>query len=162
MILQVTAGSSWWLFAAANLILFLHIAGGTVGIISGTVALLSRKGGRLHRRAGTVFFVSMLIMATIGAATSPFLPVPSMTNVAAGTLTFYLVATGWVAIKRENGCIGRFEKGGLGVALGVVAAGAIFIVMGMNSPTGTIGTTPPQAFYVFAIVGRLPPPGTSR
>src|SRR3989442_7521254 len=31
-----------------------------------------------------------------------FLPVPSMTNVAAGTLTFYLVATGWVAIKRER------------------------------------------------------------
>lgn len=55
MILHVTAGSSWWLFAAANLILFLHIAGGTVGIISGAVALLSRKGGRLHRVAGTIF-----------------------------------------------------------------------------------------------------------
>ena len=82
-------------------------------------------------------------------------PVPSMTNVAAGTLTFYLVATGWVAIKREDGRIGRFEKGGLGVALGVVAAGAIFILMAMNSPTGTIGKTPPQAFYVFALVGAI-------
>lgn len=94
MTLHVTAGNSWWLFAAANLILFLHVAAGTVGIISGAVALLSRKGGRLHRIAGTVFLVSMLIMATIGATTSPFLPVPSMTNVAAGTLTLYLVATG--------------------------------------------------------------------
>ena len=74
MILRVAAGSSWWLFAAANLILFLYIAGGTVGIISGAVALLSRKGGRLHRIAGTVFLVAMLIMATIGAVTSPFLP----------------------------------------------------------------------------------------
>src|SRR5471032_1354733 len=151
MILHVTAGSSWWLFAAANLILFLHIAGGTVGIISGVVALVSRKGGRLHRVAGTVFFVSMLIMATIGAVTSPFLPVPSMPNVVAGTLTFYLVATGWVAIKREDGRIGRFEKGGLGVALGVVAAGATFILLAMNSPTGRLGDTPPQAFYVVAI-----------
>ena len=155
MILHVAAGSSWWLFAAANLILFLHIAGGTVGIISGAVALLSRKGGRSHRIAGTVFLVSMLIMATIGAATSPFLPVPSMTNVAAGTLTFYLVATGWVAIKRENGHIGRFETGGLGVALGIVAAGAIFILMAMNSPTGKIVKTPPQAFYVFTIAGAI-------
>ena len=75
MILQVAAGSPWWLFAAANLILFLHIAGGTLGIISGAVALLSRKGGRMHRLAGTVFLVSMLTMATIGAAASPFLPV---------------------------------------------------------------------------------------
>jgi hypothetical protein len=155
MILHVTAGSSWWLFAAANLILFLHIAGGTVGIISGGVALLSRKGGRRHRVAGTIFLVSMLIMATIGAATSPFLPVPSMPNVVAGTLTFYLVATGWVAIRREDGRIGRFEKGGLGVALGIVAAGTIFILMAMNSPTGTIGKTPPQAFYVFALVGAI-------
>ena len=119
MILHVPAGSPWWFFAAASLILFLHIAGGTVGIISGAVALLARKGGRLHRAAGTVFLVSMLTMATIGAATSPFLPVPSMPNVFAGILTFYLVATGWAAIKRENGRIGRFEKGGLGVALGI-------------------------------------------
>jgi len=155
MILHVAAGSSWWLFAAASVILFLHIAGGTVGIISGAVALLSRKGGRLHRVAGTIFFVSMLIMATIGAAASPFLPVPSMTNVAAGTLTFYLVATGWAAIKRENGRIGRFEKVGLGVALGMVAASMTVILMAMNSPTGKVGKTPPQTFYLFVLVGTL-------
>jgi hypothetical protein len=155
MTLHVTAGSSWWLFAAANLILFLHVAGGTVGIISGAVALLARKGGPSHRIAGTVFLVSMLIMATIGAATSPFLPVPSMTNVAAGTLTFYLVATGWMAIKRKNGLIGRFEKGGLGVALGIVAASMIFILMATNSPTGRIGKTPPEASYVFAFLGAI-------
>jgi uncharacterized membrane protein len=155
MILHVPAESPWWFFAAAGLILFLHIAGGTVGIISGAVALLARKGGRLHRAAGTVFLVSMLTMATIGAAASPFLPVPSMPNVFAGILTFYLVATGWAAIKREEGRIGRFEKGGLGVALGVVAGGATFILMAMNSPTGTVGKTPPQAFYVFAVVGAI-------
>ena len=123
MILHVPAGSPWWIFAAANLILFLHIAGGGVGIISGTFAFLARKGGRLHRTAGTTFFVSMLIMTTIGAAASPFLPVPSMPNVVAGVLTFYLVATGWIAVQRKGGRIGRFEKAGLGVALAVVAAG---------------------------------------
>lgn len=155
MILQVPAGSSWLRFAAANLILFLHIAGGTVGILSGAVALLSRKGGRAHRIAGTVFLVSMLIMATIGAGASPFLPVPSMPNVAAGILTLYLVATGWMAIKREDGRIERFEKGGLGVALGVVGLGMTFIVMAINSPTGRIGKTPPQAFYVFVLVGAI-------
>jgi hypothetical protein len=76
-------------------------------------------------------------------------------NVAAGTLTFCLVATGWVAIKRKDGPIGPFEKGGLGVALGIVAAGITFILLAMNSPTGRIGTTPPQAFYVFALVGAI-------
>jgi hypothetical protein len=83
------------------------------------------------------------------------LHVPSMPNVAAGILTFYLVATGWMAIKQEDGRIGRFEKGGLGVALGVVALGMTFIVMAMTSPTGRIGKTPPQAFYVFVLVGAI-------
>jgi hypothetical protein len=78
-----------------------------------------------------------------------------MPNVFAGILTFYLVTTGWVAIKRENGRMGRFEIGGLGVALGLVAVGIIFILMAMNSPTGRIGKTPPQAFYIFAIVGAI-------
>ena len=162
MILQVAAGSPWWLFAAANLILFLHIAGGTLGIISGSVALLSRKGGRMHRLAGTVFLVSMLTMATIGAAASPFLPVPSMPNVFAGVLTFYLVATGWLAVQRKGGPIGRSEQAGLGLALAVVAAGASFIVMASNGPTGTIGDTPPQAYFVFTIVGGLAAAGDIR
>jgi hypothetical protein len=97
----------------------------------------------------------MLVMAAIGAAASPFLPVPSMTNVAAGTLTLYLVATGWVAVRRKDGRVGRFEQGGFVVAMAVVAAGATFILMARSSPTGTVGNTPPEAFYVFAFVGAI-------
>ncbi len=154
-LLHAPAGSPWWLFVAAALVLILHIAGGSVGIISGLVALLTRKGARVHRAAGTIFLVSMLTMATIGAGASPFLPVPEMANVAAGALTFYLVATGWVAIRRKDGRIGRLEKVGLLVALGVVAAGAMFARIASNSPSGTIGNTPPQAFYVFMIIGGI-------
>jgi hypothetical protein len=161
-ILHVPAGSPWWLFAAANLLLFLHIAGGSVGILSGFVALLSPKGRRVHRVAGTTFFVSMLVMATIGAGASPFLPVPEMPNVFAGVLVFYLVATSMVAIRRKDGGIGRFEKGGLAVALGIVAAGVFYILLARNSPTGTIGKTPPQAFFVFAILGSIAAVGDIR
>jgi len=155
VILRVPAGSPWWLSAAADLILFMHIAAGSVGIVSGFVTLLSRKGERLHRVAGTVFFVSILIMATIGASASPFLPVPQMANVVVGTLTLYLVATSWVAIRRKNGAIGRFEKGGLAVALGVVAASTIFILVATNDPTGAIGKEGPQVFYLFALVAAI-------
>jgi hypothetical protein len=162
MTLHVPAGSPWWLFAAANVILVLHIAGGSVGIVSGAVALFARKGERLHRVAGTTFFVSMLIMATIGATASPFLPVPSMPNVVAGVMTFYLVATGWIAVKRKGGRIGRFEKAGLGVALALVAAGVSFVVMARNSASGTIGNTPPQAYFVFILIGAIAAAGDVR
>jgi uncharacterized membrane protein len=155
MILHVPACSAWWLFAAAKLILFLHIAGGSVGIISGMLALFARKGARLHRAAGATFFVSMLIMATIGATASPFLPVPSVPNVVAGVLTFYLVGTGWLAVKRKAGHIGHLERAGLGVALAVVAAGASFMVIATSTPTGRPDKTPPQACLVFMVIGAM-------
>src|SRR5260370_6461799 len=44
-------------------LLILHICGATVGLLSGTAALIFRKGFRWHRAAGNVFFVSMLIMS---------------------------------------------------------------------------------------------------
>lgn len=54
MTLQVPAGSPWWLELAADALLFLHIAGGAVGLLSGAAALIARKGGRAHRIAGVV------------------------------------------------------------------------------------------------------------
>ena len=47
-------------------LLFLHILAGTVGMLSGFVAVFLRKGSRRHRLAGDVFVVSMLTMSSIG------------------------------------------------------------------------------------------------
>jgi hypothetical protein len=49
----------------------LHIGAGAIGLASGTVAALARKGGRVHRRAGTVFVISMLVMATSFSTFTP-------------------------------------------------------------------------------------------
>ena len=143
---------------AADALLASHIGAGATGIVSGFIAVFSRKGERLHRVAGTVFFVAMLTMSGIGATVSPFLPdglLHEMPNVFAGIMTFYLVLTSWMTIRRNGRGIGRFEIGGFFVALAVTAAGLIFVRVATNSPTGTIGNTPPQAFYVFALVGGI-------
>jgi tetratricopeptide (TPR) repeat protein len=47
-------------------LLWVHIAGGTVGLLSGFLALVLRKGSQRHRVVGRVFAVSMMCMA--GAA----------------------------------------------------------------------------------------------
>ena len=62
------------LHVAAKAVLVLHIGGGVVGIGSGAVALLTRKGERIHQVAGNVFFAAMLTMTVIAAAVAPFLP----------------------------------------------------------------------------------------
>ena len=45
----------------------LHICMGSLALLSGAAALSFRKGERLHRGFGNVFFVSMLGMSASGA-----------------------------------------------------------------------------------------------
>ena len=153
MILQVPPGSPWWVELAAGGLLVLHIAGGAFGLLSGAAALIARKGGRTHRIAGVVFLVSMTVMASIGAAVSPFLPIPQRANVIAGILTFYLVVSGWSAVRHRHSAPSRFDIAGLIVALATVAAGVLWAVQASYSPTGTLDGSPPQAFYVFIVLG---------
>jgi len=47
-------------------VLVLHISGGSVGLLSGAVALISRKGSRPHKIAGNVFFITMLTASAAG------------------------------------------------------------------------------------------------
>lgn len=153
MILRVPEGSPWWVSAAADTILFLHIAGGAVGLVSGAAALIARKGGRAHRIAGLVFCVSMTIMASIGAAVSPFLPIPQRANVLAGILTLYLVVSAWLAVRHKDVVAGRLEIVGLVVALTTAVTGVLWAVQASYTPSGTLDGSPPQAFYVFIIMG---------
>lgn len=155
MTLQAPPGSPWWLTLAADALLFLHIAGGTVGLIAGAAALIARKGGRAHSIAGLTFVISMTIMASIGAAVSPFLPIPQRANVAAGLFTLYLVVSGWLAVRQKQIVPGRLDIAGLVVALSIVLAGAVWAVQASNSPTGTLDGSPPQAFYVFIVLSGL-------
>lgn len=88
-------------------IVAVHIAMGTVSILSGGAALLFRKGEGPHRAAGTVFFLAMLGMCVAA------LPVAIIryqdVNVAAASFTLYLVATAWMAAVRKDGETGGFE-----------------------------------------------------
>lgn len=56
--------------------LIFHIAGGTLSLLSGLLAIVSPKGGRLHRAGGKIFFAAMtlvfvtaLVMAILKALT---------------------------------------------------------------------------------------------
>jgi hypothetical protein len=151
MILHVSAGSSWWVRAAAESVLILHISAAGIGLLSGAAALVFRKGGRLHRIAGNVFFVSILTMSAIGACVAPFLPQPQWGSVVAGTLTFYLVATSWVTIRRKEGGVGLFESGAFLVGFATAVAGVIF---GLHSASGPKGSFDPS-YFVFAAVAAL-------
>jgi hypothetical protein len=102
----------------------LHIGAGTIGLVSGTVAAFARKGGRLHRAAGTVFFVSMLVMAVFAIYLAVAMP-GQIVNVFIGTFALYLVATAWMTVRRKEGAVGVPEKIAFVVALILCAPFAI-------------------------------------
>jgi hypothetical protein len=153
MHLQAPPGSSLLVRGALDLILAAHIGGGAVGMVSGAAALLAPKGGPLHRAAGNVFFVAMLVMAGIGATVAPIMG--DWISTFAGFFTLYIVVTAWATVRRKDGGVGGLETGGLFVALSVVAAGLFFIWLQSRSSTGMIDGTPPQAAYIFAIIGSI-------
>lgn len=152
-VLQAAPDAPVLLRFGADALLVLHIGGGTLGMLSGAAALLARKGGRLHRIAGSVFVVSMLTAMAVGAGVAPFLSDGQRPNFVAGIMGFYLVATAWLTVRRKAAGAGAVEAAGLVAALAVATAGVVFIVQAQGSPTGTIDGSPPQAFYVFLILG---------
>jgi hypothetical protein len=126
----------------------LHICGAILGLLSGTAALISRKGSRLHRAAGNMFFVSMLVMSASGAGIAAFLK-PNMGNVFGGVVTFYLVATGWLTIMRKDGETGVVEFGLLLVALAAAGGGLTYGWEAAHSATGLKEGYSPGPYLIF-------------
>ncbi|HEX3578936.1 MAG TPA: DUF2306 domain-containing protein, partial [Thermoanaerobaculia bacterium] len=133
--------------------LIVHIAGGVIAVVTGFLALIVKKGSRLHRRSGDVFAISMLFMAAAGAyialrKSQPF-------NVFAGTLTFYLVSTAALVVMRKPKQKRRLEFVFMLVAL---AAGITALVFALrtHAKSSVIG------YSIFAAIALLSAAGDLR
>jgi hypothetical protein len=131
-------------------LLWFHIGGGAIGLLSGFLTLALRKGSRRHRVAGKVFAVSMMCMGSAAAWLAFMKSQPS--NVLGGTLTVYFVATAWVTVRRRAGETRKFDWVALLVPL---AVGAVMVTNGiqaLNSPTGAkYGVPAVMHFFLGAI-----------
>jgi len=136
---------------ATSLAYVVHVGCGTVGLVSGTVAAFAPKGERLHRIAGTTFFVSMLVMATFAAWLAIVIP-GQMSNLLGAILTFYLVATGWLTVRRKQRTVGRAEKSALAASLCIcVGLGGLSIAEAAGAVPGVKGQLLFATYMVTAI-----------
>lgn len=102
------------------MILWIHIAGGLIALVSGAVAVAVRKGGRWHRLAGTAFFASMLVLGMSAAILEPYRNPPG--SPVSGLFVLYFVGTSWATARRRDGRSGTFEIVACVAALGLGAA----------------------------------------
>ena len=141
-------------------LLLLHIASGTLGMLSGFVAVFLRKGSRRHAIAGKVFVISMLILSSSGAYLAIAKHQPC--NVLGGMLTFYLVATAWVTVRRKEAGTGIFDWGALLIVLPVAAVELTLGLEAAISPTGLKYEYPPWPYFIFGAVALLATVGDIR
>jgi hypothetical protein len=127
-----------------NILMGIHIASGILALPAGTLAVVARKGGPLHARAGTAFFATMLVLGATAAMLEPFRDPPG--SPIGGILVCYFVATSWVAARRRDGTTGRFE------ILACAAALGLSVLMFWGAFTGA-GSTPVGRGPIFAFAG---------
>jgi hypothetical protein len=142
-------------------VLIVHIGAGSLGILSGFATVVAAKGERLHRAFGTVFFISMLTMAALAAYLAIFQPptypgaAPASATVPVAILTFYLVATGWMTVRRSQRGVGPLDYGALFVVAAVAAAMLIFGLVAAGNPIDRAHGFP-MRYYVFATFAAIP------
>lgn len=96
--------------------ILLHIIGGLLGLTSGAVALATRKGSKIHRRSGMIFVGAMLVLSASGAIMAALMP--EQISMIAGMLTFYLVISALLTIRRPAQGFRWMEVGAMFFALG--------------------------------------------
>lgn len=85
------------------ILISIHIAGGTAGLIAGAIAASVKKGSKVHNGSGKVYFYGMLI-ASIAALVVSWLPAhQNLFLFAVGGFTLYMIASGYriINLKRQ-------------------------------------------------------------
>jgi uncharacterized membrane protein len=138
----------------------IHIIAGLLGLASGAVALYVHKGAKLHRQSGMIFVYSMLALSASGAAMAALQS--QKVNTIAGVLTFYLVTTALLTVRRPGM---KFQWIDATVMLIGLAVGIVSVRLGveaLNNATGTIDGYPPALCFIFGAVALLAALGDAR
>jgi hypothetical protein len=127
-----------------------HAAAGTIGIIAGIIAILTRKGGRMHIVAGRIFVASIVTAAV--SATWLAIKSEEFAFLGAGALVVYFMLTAWMAVKRPERESGWFEIGAFLVAAAGASAMYYAWLQELGNPDALFNGLP---ILIFAVVATL-------
>lgn len=127
-------------------VLIVHVTGGILGIASGAVALLARKGSIVHRAGGWVFLVAM---AAAGASASTLAAIlPDWSNFPGGLFVVYLVLTGWATLARTPALARLATQAGLAIGGAAAACALLLGALAQRQPTLLAHGAPATLFVV--------------
>ena len=112
-----------------KVLLILHIVGGTVGLLTGTINLIRKKGDAPHKLIGKFFAYGMLVAGLSSLLLSTLHPNYFLFIV--GVFTIYLTATGYRYLYLKQ--LAKDQKPGVldwSISVGMVVAGIVFFIFG--------------------------------
>lgn len=127
----------------------LHVVFGTIALLSGVISIAVKKGGKLHRRAGNTYVVTMLVMAISGLLLA--LKVPVWITVMAGSMTTYLVASAWLTVRRPDDRQVWLERAVFLLGVTVMLLGAYLSWRAFGGVTDRLGdyVLPAAPYFLF-------------
>lgn len=109
--------------ALHTIALIVHVITGLAGLLAGTIILISRKGGKLHRRLGLVFFACLLGVSFSAIVLA--LIKPNLFLLLIGGFTLYQGLTGYRAVKVRLQRVGWPDY--MVTAVGALSAGPMLL-----------------------------------
>lgn len=140
--------------------ILVHIVAGSLGILTGFVALYATKGGRVHRRSGMVFVYAMLVMAVTGAMIAAI--GGNEGSVIGGVLTAYLVVTAFTAVRPPAADARRTDVMLMLAALTVAIGAFLLGADALGNPNGARKGIPAPVFFMFGTMAMLACIGDAR
>jgi hypothetical protein len=129
-------------------VVIIHVIAGVSALLVGLVPLFSRKGGRLHKRAGRVFV--MIAAVVLGAAAIGdvfFNPPPALVAASVAARYGYLSSLRALGLRTH----GPTRVDALLAVAGLGACGALYLYMG----PGTASWTPAIGYSTIGYVGAM-------
>jgi hypothetical protein len=133
-----------------------HIVAGSLGLLTGYVALMAAKGGTLHRKSGVLFVSTMLTMAVFGLTIALVRGIAPAINVPAALLTTSMAITALTTVRPPTPGVGS-SLVALVATLVSLAVGVTMTAWGFEAIAngGSRNGMPAFPFFLFGIVGLL-------
>ena len=131
----------------------IHILTGLIALACGAIALSSAKGGKIHRKSGTIFVYSMMIMALTGAIMAALKP--DRGSVIAGALTLYLVSTSFMTVRTTVNDARWLLVSLMSAGFAIGAAGVYLGLQALQQPNGLLDGNPAGVFVAFGLVALI-------
>ena len=85
----------------------IHAPAGTLALVTAVFAMFAKKGGTLHRNAGSCFTASMMVMLISGIAAAYLKD--STDDMMLGAIVLYTLFTAWLTVHHKKNEMGALE-----------------------------------------------------